>query len=120
MPSQLERPSSQGLDSRIISLDAGEVAVVKFDKGPVQWTNGGVAWTIQPETAGESIEVAVEQSLLSDGDEDWTEDENSPFSETRQDAEFVRINRLRFSNAAASNTVTISVLCSAPFTVDLS
>ena len=120
------KSSSQGIDTRLIQLDAGEVAVITFapDKpggvrGRVGWDNGGVSWILKPQAEGNQISVAVDYSLYNEGDEDWTPHELSPFTAVRQDGESLRIARIRFSNGAGSSAINVSMSSDAKFTAEI-
>ena len=119
-----QKIAAQALDVRLVELDAGETLTIAFrpekNNAPggaaVNWTNGGAPWTIKPKVDDEEIEVAVDYSLYAEGDEDWTPHQLSPFTEIRQDVECFRVERMRFANAADSNTVYVTVASNAPFT----
>ena len=125
MANVTRKKSAQGLDTRLIELDAGESATITFapDKpggvgGKVMWVDGGVTWAIKPKTEGDSINVSVEYSLYDSGDEDWTPHEDSPFTAVHQDGEFARISRIKLTNDAGSNTVYIPISSNGNFTVE--
>ena len=116
MGREIPKSSSQGLDTRLLELNAGETAIITFApdqpggvSGRVNWLDGGVSWSLKAQNDGDAIDVAVDYSLFDKGDEDWTPHQESPFTETHQDAETYRISRMRFTNnSGVSIWVSIS------------
>ena len=117
MASVTEKSSSQSLACRLIQLDAGESAIVTFaapnNRGPgsmVNWGGGGASWSVVPTSGNleDDIEFSVDYSLFREGDEDWINHIDSPFEEAKQENEWGRCDRIRFTNdGAASIYVTV-------------
>lgn len=116
--------SSQGLDTKLIAVTANEAVVVSLTpptksgvRGAVNWDRGGLSWSIVPQTAGQSINCAVHYSLFLEGDEDWVPHVSSPFTAPKQENEFGRCDRVRFTNASGSNPVYVTVSSNSLFQV---
>ena len=126
MASVTDKIASQARVAKLIALAAGEVATIALrperDGGPaasVNWIDGGISWTIKPQTAGDAISVSVDYSLYAEGDEDWTPHEESPFTAVKQDAEVFRFDRIRFTNpSSGSNPIYVTLASNALFRVE--
>ena len=107
--------TSQGY-SAYIPVDQGESVVLHFDQGPMRWGENGFSWTFLPRVQDADIEVAVESSMLAEGDVDWTPDPESPYEEPYHDAESYRISRKRFT--ATEGNLHLTCLGSAGYRVE--
>lgn len=121
MPILRRRSGSQGLDIIAAQLAQNETLTIKFDgttMGAVPWGNGGVSWTVEPETDGAAIAGNVRHSLEPDGDS-WSHDPESPFDGPIQGREESRIERIRFENTGA-NDILVVLNSGGKFTEELS
>ena len=122
MATVTRKRSAQSLDARFIALTTGEVATVKFASPETSWRasnvnwSDGLSWSIKPQAEGSGFSVRVDYSLFLDGDDDWTAHFESPLTEEKQEAEFSRIDRIRFT--VDSGSVYISIGSPALFTVE--
>ena len=108
---------SQSLMAVRYDLLANEVLTIVLESernAKVNWDDGGVSWTIQSRNA---YKTKVEHSLANEGDdaELWTEDDNSPFSNSKgsEGNEGNRIERIRFT--AETNGCTVVVASGSKF-----
>lgn len=106
--------ANQGFAKKI-ALAAGGVATVNLDQAAMHWGRAGLSWILKP---SEGASVQVEHSLQASGDDDWIDDQSRdhPFTEDTEGEEGHRIQRVRFSPTGAGCLVT--VLASAPFSVE--
>ena len=105
--------SNQALDIAVIDMTQSESVTVSFESNTgskVVWDDGGISWTINPTTAGNSVSVAVEHSLLGEGDDAkyWTPDSESPFSGGSEGNEHFRVQRVRFTATTGQATVVVA------------
>lgn len=111
---------SQGLDTIAASLATNETLTIAFADARdarVPWGDGGVSWTVEPETDGNAIAGNVQHSLLPEGDY-WSHDPESPFDGPIQGNEEHRIERIRFTNTGA-NAIVVTLNSGSKFTEDL-
>jgi len=116
MASFVRKISAQALDVRLITLLPGDVVTVKLipentdgTRGAVKWEMGGVSWSIRPIVDGNPVNVAVDYSLYQEGEEDWVPHVDSPFEEAKQENEWGRCDRIRFThNGNANCYVTVA------------
>ena len=113
MATRTTRQGHQSLSIEELHIPAGESVTVAFAEARharVDWHDGGVTWTINPERAGESFSCAVEHSLSPSGDEAylWVPDEESPFSEPSDGVEEYRMERVRFTAESGDVVVVVA------------
>ena len=112
--------SYQSLQVSEIALEEGENAIVNLGEtrsASVRWDDGGVSWTINPTTAGESISVKIEHSLTASGDDGkyWVDDLDSPTTASLDGNEHYRVQRIRFT--ATTGDITVIVASNSRFEV---
>jgi len=110
MASFVRKTSAQALDVRLITLLPGDVVTVKLipentdgTRGAVKWEMGGISWSVIPIVPGNPVNVAVDYSLYQEGEEDWVPHVDSPFRKAKQENEWGRCDRIRFTHNGNSN-----------------
>ena len=93
-----------GLDSRKVELATGETVIVDFQRGRADWGNSALSWIAVPGAGGE---ISVQYSLLPEGDEDWVDAPESPYSKRTSGSELARSARVRFTATGAAGFVTL-------------